>query len=112
MAIKIETEKIVLSDGNLARKIIKADMINKSKLPKLYLDKTPRCYNTSYWGNDGFQIDTEENSLFYPNGKIVLETEWQEIVKQIHACGDRLRIVNEYLKRAEKAWNGAETFII
>lgn len=121
MVIKIETEK-VLKDGKQYRKILNiTGVFERDELPKEYLKSAPNIYYSrhilvvrttmseiksgicfSYYvkinGADKMIIDE-----MYP------ESTFQEMVKYITMCGNRLHKIN---KEKKNSWKGKETIEI
>ena len=110
MSIKIRTEKVVLSDGIEARKILLVEALAFSDLPKKYLNDS-RCvyyYKNSYC--ETIKDYLGNNLLTVDN--VYSEEEFQKKMKKVVGAGEFLKEVNKELKEKRAAWNGEETFII
>lgn len=124
--IVIKTEKVVRSDGAKCRKIIDVKALFREKLPKKYLDGTPCCYCAQLVPNGRKWLDIETQIRLNPvinktgtnyivrigPGDIIPENDFKKIRWLLKGAGQRLKLVNEELKRLEKTRNGTETFII
>jgi hypothetical protein len=92
--IRIETEKIVESNGNLSRKITEFKALPEDKLPLKYLDgKLPVVYQE----NNRLKFENAPDNLdgHYSRYEIVEEKEFQDILKHCHIAGQHLKNVNK-----------------
>lgn len=111
MAIVIKTERVVSDEGELCRKILEVDLLNKGQTPKLYFqNKKPAvvlCSNGRgiYFGFPHWYISLQE-------GEIYREQCFQEHLKYIYDAGKNLQEVNDELKKRRETWNSEETFVI
>jgi hypothetical protein len=109
--IRIETEKIVESNGNLSRKITEFKALPEDKLPLKYLDgKLPVVYQE----NNRLKFENAPDNLdgHYSRYEIVEEKEFQDILKHCHIAGQHLKNVNKEIAKKKSEWNGTETFVI
>ena len=111
MAIVIKTERVVSDEGELCRKILEVDLLNKGQTPKLYFqNKKPAvalCSNGKgiYFGFPRWYISLLEGVMYR-------EQDFQENLKYIYDAGKNLQEVNAELKKLRKSWNSIETFVI
>ncbi len=99
MSIKIKTTKIVDKDGTEGRTIDSIEgVLSFEQLPGEYIDfrNLP-----SGWGGCDMYI-----------GKFISEKTFQENLKSIKLCGDKLHEINQKIAERRKNWVGEETFII
>jgi hypothetical protein len=109
--IRIETEKIVESNGNLSRKITEFKALPEDKLPLKYLDgKLPVVYQE----NNRLKFENAPDNLdgHYSRYEIVEEKEFQDILKHCRLAGKHLKNVNKEIAQKKLEWNGTETFVI
>ena len=111
--IKIETEKIVVSDGELYRKILSIKMLKADKLTDLYLNSSDEIVFLSHDGKNIRCANGKDGVLFeYSIGWKYIEVEMQALLGHCHKAGDNLMQCNKTLKERKENWKGTETFII
>ena len=111
--IKIETEKIVGSNGELYRKILSVKMLEAAKLPYMYLNSSEEVVFLSEAGSY-IVCRNPKNDTFskYSIGNEYPETKMQALLGHCHKAGDNLLQCNKTLKERKENWKGTETFII
>ena len=109
MAIVIETEKVVNSDGKLSRKVLKVDLLRREQVPKLYFDNHEPAVAQ---GGDGIYFGSPHWYVMLSEKHVYSEEDFQEKMKFVYAAGKNLQKVNAKLAKLREDWNGAETFVI
>jgi len=109
MAIKLVVERYVKSNGVKGYIVKSFDLLRESKLPKMYLDKKPNCYKTT-WPTRIILNGEEWREI--REGDFLTEEELQDILAFLRVCGNRLKKINEKLSQMREEWNGIEEFEI
>lgn len=113
--IRIETEKIVKSDGKLCRKITGFKVLSYWELPDKYRNGLlPIVYATGAKKLE-FHNRVKTGGTFgkyYEIGEVVPEDKFQKMLEHCRLAGDHLMYVNRELKKKKAEWNGKETFVI
>lgn len=109
--IKIETVKCLDFEGRgiRGRKIVSVMALPKKSLPWAYLEGFPNCF----FRDPVIQVrESYDVSFFIAIDQWKEEEYFDDCLKLIYACGDRLKAVNSDLKKKKDDWHGSETFII
>ena len=115
MSVVIETEKCLSQHfPGPCRKIVRVEALHKNELPAEYLAASPHLYlshnvKEHRWltllsGGNEFRIISME--------MVLQEDKFQELLRIVRACGDRLRQINQERKTLAEVWKGIETFVI
>lgn len=103
--IKIETEKVIVNDKKF-RRILRVEMLSAQQLPKEYIRNAP--YVVLLNGDIVAKERNCETSYYmFSIGNLVLEEHYQQALKLIKLCGNRLQKINKRL-----SWEGTETITI
>lgn len=109
MSISITVEKAVNSNGVKGFIIKDFNLLDREKLPAMYLNKKPCCYK-GYWPVR-LVVDGEKYQEIKKGDFLTVE-EWQNLLAYLRVCGDRLHKINEKLTQMRKEWQGEEKFDI
>lgn len=102
--IKVVGEKEV----DLTGEIIKGIRLKKLRgmklvdLPYEYKTKQPHCY----FGTDSVFVRTKGLDKNYYVGDFVSQEEWHRLIDALFQCGERLKGINEKIKKEVEGWSG------
>ena len=109
MSIKIVLEKTKSVDGRLY-KVKTIDALDFSKLPGLYLNGRPRLYATGE--NTAYLQFADGSSTTIFKGKTLTPEEAERIIAACRHAGERLRAINDEIRKDLEGWEGEEVYII
>ena len=110
--IRIEIDKTLINKEKYV-KVLSVQMLQRKELPQKYLDKGEWISLSELRTQVIHVVDGDTVVLLWVGGgKPIPEAEWKEKIALIQRCGDRLRKINEQLKKDSAGWEGEETVII
>jgi len=116
MSITIKTKKAVNSNGELGRRIIEVNLLDRDQLPQTYRDDANSVYKSK---KKPYSIITfheyparYQDHTLLKEGDFISEDSFQKNLAIIRTGGNLLHEVNTKLKALRKAWSGEETFEI
>jgi len=104
MAIIIKAEKIKTVDGP-KYKIIGFEAKSKHELPVKYIAGKYCAYKF----NKTFCVHSPnlpKNFLYFDPGTILAPARLEEILKEVEVCGERLKEINDEIRKECEGWKG------
>lgn len=112
MAIIIETKK-THNRGVKGRDILNIKALKKSELPKEYVQPGQSyCHLEESPFETTLTISDNGIMTFMSTGSFYDEKEFQEKIRAIYECGERLKAINDRIRKEQETWCVEETYII
>ncbi len=106
----LRTKKVVYK-GEKGRKILAYSCYGVDDLPYEYFDKFPYCVVVD--GELGVVVsNNNDDNIKIVVGDIIPEDVFQDMIKTIKHCGEKLHNINQRIKTLKAEWKGEEEFKI
>ena len=102
--IKVIGEKVVKFNDSEPRQINvkKLKGLGFYNLPHEYKFKEPYCY----FGDGAAYVRTEDSRYEIKEGSCVSQETWHKFIDDLFICGERLKGINEKIKKEVEGWSG------
>ena len=104
MSIIIKAEKIKTVDGP-KYKIISFEALKQHELPKRYLKELPNMYKL-YNTDSRLAVHTNNRNTYMKAGDIYSAEDLEALLKDVGLCGERLRNINDEIRKECEGWQG------
>lgn len=102
--IKVVGEKVVKFNDSQPRqiKVKKLKGLGYYDLPHEYKTREPYCY----FGDGAVYVRTGNFRCEIKEGSLVPQETWHKLIDALFMCGERLKGINEKIKKETEGWSG------